>query len=205
MKTLICILATLLINCAYIIAQSQVYSASNLFIASKTGNLTRALSAPKTNETCNAHGHCFKYQRNTNQKYDNIKFNVSGKLIDVGQYASHEASAPKIKMKVYTTAPVGTVIEIQLGKRGGIAYPDGTHSQYQATTTVSNEWEELEFAYSVSPEGSHTTAHEVNQLTLLFNPNSQSNDIYYFEEITGPPIGVEPVPSASIAPKKENN
>jgi hypothetical protein len=89
-------------------------------------------------------------------------------------------------MKVLTDAPVGTLIEIQLGKTTGPAYPDGTHSQYQARTTVSGSWEELEFTFSQVPKGSQTTDREVNQMTLLFMPNSNKVATFYFDDLTGP-------------------
>ncbi|MGZ4036665.1 MAG: hypothetical protein ACXVPQ_02485, partial [Bacteroidia bacterium] len=113
-------------------------------------------------------------------------------------------AAPKLKMKIFTTAPAGTVVEIQLGRRGGIAYPDGTYSQFQTVTTVSNDWEELEFNFSEIPQGSKTDGSQINQITILFNPNSMSNDIYYFDEISGPVIGSEHSDSASISSVKEN-
>jgi hypothetical protein len=92
-------------------------------------------------------------------------------------------------MKIYTTAPVGTMIEILLGdKSKNNTYPGGTHSQYQAYTTVSGAWEELEFKFAQIPEGSETPATGIDQVTLLFNPNSSSSDTYYFDEISGPQI-----------------
>ena len=104
-------------------------------------------------------------------------------------------------MKVYTTAPVGTLIEIQLGKREGIAYPDGTHSQFQARTTVSNAWEELVFTYAVTPKDSRTSASQVDQITVVFNPNSATNDVYYFDDLTGP--AVVPVAQASARGRRK--
>jgi hypothetical protein len=204
MRTLIYIIFVLLLQYGISFSQSQVYDARSIFVGSKTGNLTHSISSPKNTEACNKAKY-YKYQRNPKQKYDNIKFNISGKLLDVSKYATHNASALKLKMKIFTTAPAGTVVEIQLGKRANNAYPEGTHSQFQTITTVSNEWEELEFDFSQVPVGSQTDASQINQITLLFNPNSLSNDIYYFDDITGPLIGAERTESASIAPKKETD
>lgn len=143
-------------------------------------------SNPKT-DSVNASGRCLKFSRNR-QRYDYIKVIPDGKLEDVSVYASTDPEAPKMKMKVFTNAPAGSLVELQLGKQEGVAYPDGTHSQYQAVTTRSNEWEELEFRFVQIPEGSRTGARDVDQVTLLFLPNSHSIYTFYFDDLTGPPI-----------------
>jgi len=82
------------------------------------------------------------------------------KLADVSPFATYLGIPPKIKMKIYTTAPVGTLVEILLGsKNGNNDYPAGTNSQYQAYTTVSNGWQQLEFKFSQIPQGSETSTH----------------------------------------------
>jgi hypothetical protein len=130
---------------------------------------------------------CAKYTRNATKKFDNIKMAFNGKLEDVSPYSTYLGIPPKLKMKIYTTAPVGTLVEILLGSKGrNTEYPAGTHSQYQAHTTTTNAWEELEFKFAQIPEGSETSAVQVDQLTLLFDPNSASSDTYYFDDITGP-------------------
>jgi hypothetical protein len=130
---------------------------------------------------------CALYVRNGGKKFDNIKMGLNGKLEDVNKYATYIGTPLKFKMKLYTTAPAGTLVEILLGsKRGNNDYPAGTHSQYQAHTTKSNAWEELEFTFSQIPQGSETAASQIDQLTLLFDPNSTTSDTYYFDELTGP-------------------
>jgi hypothetical protein len=132
---------------------------------------------------------CALYIRNGSKKFDNIKMKLPAKLADVSPYATYLGVPPKIKMKIYTAAPAGTLVEILLGsKRGNNDYPAGTNSQFQAYTTVSNEWEELEFKFSQIPQGSETSTAEIDQITLLFNPNSSTSDTYYFDDIAGPPL-----------------
>lgn len=122
-------------------------------------------------------------------KFANIKMNLPKKITAVDAYATYLGIPPKIKMKVYTAAPAGTLVEIHLGsKRGNNYYPAGTHSQYQAYTTKINEWEELEFKFSQIPQGSETSADQIDQIVLMFNPNSSTSDTYYFDDLTGPPI-----------------
>jgi hypothetical protein len=138
----------------------------------------------------NASARCALYVRNGSKKFDNIKMRLDRNLTDVDKYATYLGIPPRLKMKVYTSAPPGTLVEILLGsKRGNNDYPAGTHSQYQAYTKVSNQWEELEFLFSQIPQGSETSASQIDQVTLLFNPNSANSDTYYFDEITGPPLG----------------
>ncbi|MCW3070398.1 MAG: hypothetical protein JWO44_288 [Bacteroidetes bacterium] len=159
-----------------------------LHYGAKNGVIDTTVKNPAPNDI-NKSEKCAMYVRNRTQKFDNIKMPLNGKLADVSPFATYLGIPPKIKMKVYTTAPVGTLIEILLGdKSKNNAYPGGTNSQYQAHTTVSGAWEELEFKFAQIPEGSETPTDGVNQVTLLFNPNSASSDTYYFDDITGPAV-----------------
>lgn len=135
----------------------------------------------------NSSAQCAKYVR-SGQRYDNIKMKLSAPLTNVTDYATHLGTPPRFKMKIYTTAPVGTLVEIQLGKQGARPYPAGIHSQYQAFTTVTGKWEELEFIFSQVPAGSATAAADVDQIILLFNPYFNSPDTFYFDELTGPSL-----------------
>jgi hypothetical protein len=134
---------------------------------------------------------CARYLRGR-QRYDNIKIRLKGPVNGVSKYATYEGVPPKFTMKVFTTAPPGTPIEIQLGKKEGNAYPEGTHSQFQAFTSKSGAWEELEFKFALIPKGSQTRESEINQLTILFYPNSNTNHVYYFDDIQGPEIIYKP-------------
>lgn len=191
-------------------SQSQIYDDFEgekiIFYGSKNGVLDTITQNPAPNNI-NSSSKCAMYVRNQTKKFDNIKMNISGKLSDVSNYATYTGTPSKIKMKVYTTAPPGTLVEILFGKKlGNNAYPDGTNSQYQAHTTVSNAWEELEFKFAQIPEGSLTSTSQIDQITLLFNPNSSSSDTYYFDDLTGPSIVVvekpEPVDSQIKAIKE---
>jgi hypothetical protein len=154
----------------------------------RTGKLDTAANNPAPNKI-DSSKKCAKYVRNGEKKFDNIKINLAKKLSSVDQYATYKGIPPKIKMKVYTTAPVGTLVEVLLGSKGrNNEYPAGTHSQYQAYTKTSGAWEELEFLFSQIPTGSLTKDSEIDQITLLFNPNSTSSDTYYFDDLTGPPM-----------------
>ncbi len=171
-------------------AQSQTYDnfegAKFMRYGARTGVLDTLVKNPAPNET-DSTKKCALYIRNSTKKFDNIKMSFFGKLAGVNEYATYVGAPPQISMKIYTTAPVGTLVEVLLGSKGrNNEYPAGTHSQYQAYTTATNVWEELIFKFSQVPEGSETSATQIDQITLLFNPNSSTSDSYYFDEITGP-------------------
>lgn len=196
LKKYIMLFSVFLFHTSSIVGQTQIYDNFEgkqfLNYSSKNGVLDTLVKNPNPNDV-NTTPKCALYVRNSGKKFDNIKMNFSGKLSDVTEYATYVGIPPKFKMKIYTTAPVGTLIEILLGnKLGNNSYPEGTNSQYQAYTTVSNAWEELEFKFAQIPEGSLTAKNQIDQITLLFSPNSSSSDTYYFDEITGPfviPVG----------------
>lgn len=191
-------------------SQELVYDnfEGNKFIhyAEKFGVLDSMAKNPKPDEV-NKSEKCGKYTRNASKKFDNIKMQLPADLTDVSPYATHYGTPPKLKMKIYTSAPVGTLVEILLGnKHRNNEYPAGTNSQYQAHTTTTNQWEELTFTFSQIPEGSKTTTNQVDQVTLLFNPNSSTSDTYYFDDITGPALlNVTKTPEESKGEKAENN
>jgi len=177
-----------LFQASLMIGQSQSYDnmdGKKIFsFAEKSGTLdTSAMNPAPGSDNVKK---CYKYVRNGSKQFDNVKLNFSKKLTDVNKYATYTGVPPKISMKVYTTAPVGTLVEIQLGKQSKEGYPAAINSVYQAKTTVTNGWEELQFKYSQTPLESKTLANQVDQLTLLFNPNSTTSDTYYFYNINGP-------------------
>jgi hypothetical protein len=186
------ILAVCLFQTMLLFGQGQSYDNFEgkkwVHYGARTGVLDTTVKNPGPNRV-DSSATCGLYVRNSTKKFDNIKMSVSGKLTGVKDYATYEGAPPQIRMKIYTAAPAGTLVEILLGCKGrNNEYPAGTHSQYQAYTTVSNEWEELEFKFSQVPEGSETSALQIDQITLLFNPNSSTSETYYFDDITGPRV-----------------
>jgi hypothetical protein len=154
----------------------------------RTGVLDSTAKNPAPNAV-NGSGKCALYVRNGAKKFANIKMSLTQNMTGVESYATYEGVPPKLKMKVYTGAPAGTLVEVLLSNsKGANDYPAGVHSQYQAYTTKSNEWEELEFKFSQIPQGSETSASQIDQMVLLFNPNSSNSDTYYFDDLTGPPL-----------------
>lgn len=191
-RVVLLLLSMSLLSINILFGQSVCYDnfegKKNLFYFDKSGVLDTASVNPGPNDVDSSKV-CALYIRNGSKKFDNIKMSFSGKLLNVEKYATHLGIPPKISMKIYSTAPAGTLVEILLGSRGrNNEYPAGTNSQYQGHTTVSNAWEEIKFTFSQVPKGSETSFLEVDQITLLFNPNTNTSDTYYFDEITGPSL-----------------
>lgn len=89
----------------------------------------------------------------------------------------------KISMKIYTTAPVGTTVKLKLEGAGPSAEVD-------ASTTVSGEWETLEWTFI-------GVANELNEIVFMFDfgnvGDGSINSTFYFddiEQILGPPAPV---------------
>lgn len=154
--------------------------------ASKTGTLDSIAENPDPNSIYK-NKKCAKYIRNSKQKSDNIKMSLYRRLNDLNDYDSYSGVSSVISMKIYTDAPVGTSIEIQLGKNG-VNDASAINSIYLAHTSVSNEWHEVKFRFSQLQKGSKTSVTEIDQITLLFNPNSLTGHTYYFADITGPSL-----------------
>ena len=127
---------------------------------------------------------CAKYIRDT-ATYDNFKIFPYTKLIDVTPYASSGATS-KITLKLYTSAPVGSPVNIQLGIRSNTTYPAGIHSVYYASTTAQNAWQTLTFNYLMSPAGSSVQPTDVDKIVVFFRPNTHNRDTIYFDEPNGP-------------------
>ncbi|MBC7863731.1 MAG: hypothetical protein IAF38_12200 [Bacteroidia bacterium] len=202
------LVAVILFQTAQVFSQNMSYDNFDgkkvVLYGARNGVLDSLAKNPGTNNI-DSSAKCAKYTRNGEKKFDNIKMNLNGQLSGVSAFATYLGIPPKIKLKIYTNAPIGTLVEVLLGSKGrNNEYPAGTHSQYQAHTTLTGAWEELEFKFSQIPEGSETTDAEINQITLMFNPNSASTDIYYFDELSGPMV-IKPITEEKpvITDKKE--
>lgn len=86
-------------------------------------------------------------------------------------------------MKVYTTAPIGTEINLNLENRNRAAadYPIGRRCVLQAKTTKTRAWEELEFRLILRPDPG-TLDGTIDQLVMLVAPNTNTSDVYFFDD-----------------------
>jgi hypothetical protein len=156
------------------------------YFGKNSGLLDSIFINPKP-DSINPSALCARYRRDS-LAFDFITFLPMGCLSDLDNYAKHDSLVKKFKMKLFSTAPVGTFIELQLGSTKDSSYPSGIHSQYQALTTKSQQWEEIVFNFSQIPASSNISAKEVDKITILFYPYSLSRDTFYFDDFIGPEL-----------------
>ncbi len=83
----------------------------------------------------------------------------------------------KISMKVYTTAPVGTIVKLKLEGAGPSV-------DVNATTTTSGAWETLEWIFA-------GTANNLNEIVFMFDfgnlGNGSASSTFYFDDVAQVP------------------
>ncbi len=167
------------------------FESGNLIkFSSATGKLDTTSKNPKISDV-NKSLKCAKYLRDKKTRYDHIKIYLDKKMSDVSEYATHEGFPSKLSMKVYTNAPVGTLVEIQLGSKENDIFPKGTNSQFQTFTTVQNQWENLVFTFAQTPEGSMVSSKDVDLVTLMFAPGAEDGSTYFFDDLMLPELSQE--------------
>jgi beta-glucanase (GH16 family) len=146
-----------------------------LALASAGGTLTEVAN-PAPNAT-NGSALSGKYVRNSALQYDVLAYSVSG--LNGDEYA---AKTRKFLMDVYTAAPSGTDIIVQLESSTATSsnYPTGRHSRYVATTNGQAGWQRLTFTLLDRPDGG-VPGTDVSSLIVLFAPNGYTGDTYYFD------------------------
>jgi beta-glucanase (GH16 family) len=149
-------------------------------LTSNAGTYTDNFATPSPN-AINKSALCGKYVRNSSQQYDFMSYDIA----DITNAADFTSSEKKFYIDMYTTAPVGTSILLQLENKStaqGSNYPVGRHSRYTAVTTKQNEWERLQFVFTDKPDA-NTSNFAVNQLILLFSPNTFTGATYYYDNL----------------------
>jgi beta-glucanase (GH16 family) len=151
---------------------------ATLTFASASGTLSEVANpAPNTINSSALSG---RYTRDAASQYDVLAYNVQN-IADASRYYEKQQ---KFYMDVYTAAPVGTQILLQLETADATAtnYPTGRHSRYVATVRKTNTWERLEFSPLDRPDaGASNTG--VSKLLLLFASNTYTGDTYYWDNL----------------------
>lgn len=193
MKKLYFILSTFLAMNFTVSAQQENYcdfdSVKMLNFGMYTGTLDSMYANPATTGV-NTSMYCARYVPDT-MMYDFIKMHPDMQLEDVTLYADSAMGTPKMSLKVYSTAPVGTLVQLQLGIKSVDNYPTGIHSEYMAMTTMQNAWEILTFNFYIAHNGSFATATNIDKIVLLFAPGTSTQDTMYFDDLMGPAL-IEP-------------
>ena len=162
----------------------------NATVSSNTGTLTE-IANPDTSGI-NPSALVGEYVRNSGELYDTLFYTTTA-IPDASEYAD---GTRKLLLDVYTTAPVGTEVLIQLEdstSATGTNYPTGRHSRYQTFTSVQNGWERLEVGYLDSPDGALADT-AVDNLVILFAPNTQTGDTWIFDNLDSYTAGDPPPP-----------
>lgn len=150
----------------------------NLAYTVATGDFNQASANPAP-DAVNSSAVVAQYTRNVAELYDVIAGDTTA-IPDVAQYITGEKA---FYMDMYTAAPVGTEILVQL-ENSSVAtptnYPAGRHSKYIAHTSVANSWERLKFQLDDRIDGS-TSDVSVNSVIILIDPNAFTGDTYYFD------------------------
>lgn len=168
----------------------------NLGYTTFTGAFDQAASNPAPNAV-NDSIVVGQYIRNSAEQWDVI----AGDSIAISDVAPYITGDKAFYMDMYTAAPIGTEILIQL-EDSSIAtpsnFPTGRHSKYIAHTSKQNSWESLKFKLEDRIDGA-TGDLDVNSIIILIDPNSFNGDTYYVDNFdsygTGSVGNTQPIAS----------
>ena len=149
-----------------------------IMMTSSSGVLTGKVSNP-SRTGINTSPLSGRYIRNGDTQFDVLFYDVS----DVKSGADFVSNEKKFYMDIFTTAPAGTQILLQLEDKNVAApanYPSGRHSRYTVSTTKTNEWERVSFQFLDRPS-TLVSDFSINQLVILFAPNSSNGSTYHFD------------------------
>jgi hypothetical protein len=123
------------------------------------------------------------YLRSATEEFDVIYTTGQGYLTNVLPYVF---GFQKMRMQVLSPV-VGTVVQITLQSQSSslAAYPTGRHSEYRATTTVANAWENLEFSFQGRPDAT-ISPDSLNEFVIQFAPGVRQAAQFYFDNLIGP-------------------
>jgi uncharacterized protein YjdB/beta-glucanase (GH16 family) len=150
----------------------------NITFNSSTGTLSTV--ANPASGGINTSAQVGKYIRNSAELYDVLFY----KNVTLNNVANFKNGKSVFKMQVYSSAPIGTAISLQLETSASTPsnYPTGRHSLYQGVTSVQNQWESIEFSYVSSLDALALDA-QVNSIVFLYSPNTNNGSTYYFDNL----------------------
>ncbi len=121
-----------------------------------------------------------RYDRNPGISYNVLRFTADG----FNDAAVMKDEFVVLEMDVYTNAPPGAQISLQLENMqlASLPYPSGRNSVFQANTSVTNAWQRLRFNFTLAPDGG-TPNNRINQFLILFQPGTSSNAFFWFDNV----------------------
>lgn len=152
----------------------------SIYWVGSTGTFAGGITNP-AKDSINSSNSVNRYYRNSAVSYDAMVL----KAMPIKNATEFERGNLILKMKLYTTAPVGTEININFENRAraGQDYPIGRRCVLQAKTTRTRAWEELTFKLILRPDPTTLDGH-IDQLVILLAPNTSTNDVYFFDDFT---------------------
>ncbi len=148
------------------------------------GGMTNRFENPDLSSTVNSSPLCAEYVRNPGELWDVLVIVANGAMNDVSDYVN---GTKKMSVDVFSPAP-GIPVQITLEDSplaGATNYPTGRHSVYLGVTTVANAWETIELTFDSRPDPGMSDI-GLTSVILLFNGGTNTNDIYYFDNLFGP-------------------
>lgn len=151
----------------------------------------RTIVANPAPNAVNASTNVLRYVRDAGATYDTLAFNgISG----IPDAIDAQHGMVRVAVDVYTTAPAGTIISMNLENELQVAavtpadWQVGRHSFYQTETTKTGQWETLEFNYNFAAalgDWANNKASApftgVDQLIFLITPGVASTGTFYFD------------------------
>jgi beta-glucanase (GH16 family) len=138
-----------------------------------------------------------RYTRNSSQQYDVLVYNVSN-IPDASLYSNN---TKKFYMDVYTNAPIGTEILLQLETSTATStnYPTGRHSRYVGRVQSNNQWQRMVFELLDKPDGGASNT-GITKMILLFASNTFTGHTYYYDNLDSYAAGTtNAAPQVSIS------
>lgn len=138
-----------------------------------------------------------KYTRNAAEQFDVLVIDGTAPFEDLSPYLDN---TQQFSIDVWSPQS-GITVQITLEDTvfaKPTNFPTGRHSVYVTQTTQDSAWETLTFGFDNRPDAtvSDTT---VNRMVLLFNPNSNTDDTYFFDNLVGPAFNPDPCDGVMMA------
>ncbi|MDO8343262.1 MAG: family 16 glycosylhydrolase [Cellvibrio sp.] len=167
----------------------------NLAYTSWTGNLNQASANPSPIGV-NTSSLVASYVRSSSSQYDVI----SGTTSLIPNASAFVSGSKAFYLDVYTDAPVGTEMLVQLESSTATAsnFPTGRHSRYIAHTTAQNSWQRVKFLMDDRIDGT-TADTAVSKIVLLLAPNTFTGHTYYLDNFSTYAEGTAPAPATSMS------
>ncbi|MCA8832963.1 galactose-binding domain-containing protein [Hymenobacter pini] len=186
------------------VLQNYDGTAKLTFNAASTNGAYTAPTANPSATGVNTTANVAKYVRNSTQQYDVLFFDAGAPGTVIQDAGLFKNQTYQLQVDVYTSAPVGTPINITLQNKAAAAgtnsYPAGRNSTYLANTTKQNQWETLTFAFNTAPDAG-TANVAIDQLAILFNSGAYTGETYYLDNIR---IAKKATPTYSAGTTFEN-